>query len=81
MAFAAALDLDKPIVMGCSMGGRLVVRLAQLHGSMLGVVIGLESSDHPQPWYDGSWLDEPAFFARRLLCCSCVGTSCPAESR
>ena len=61
MAFAAALDLDKPIVMGCSMGGRLVVRLAQLHGSMFGVVIGLDSSDHPQPWYDGSWLDEPAF--------------------
>jgi len=61
MAFAAALDLDKPIVMGCSMGGRLLVRLAQPHGSMLGVVIGLESLDHPQPWYDGSWLDEPAF--------------------
>jgi pimeloyl-ACP methyl ester carboxylesterase len=60
-AFWQAMDLDRPVVMGCSMGGRVVVRLAQEHGSRLRGVIGLEGSDHPSPWYDSCWLDRPEF--------------------
>ena len=47
--------------MGCSMGGRVVVRLARERGERLRAVVGLEGSDHPTPWYDDSWLDRPEF--------------------
>lgn len=61
MAFIAALALDQPVVMGCSMGGRVVVRLAAEHAHRLRAVIGLEASDHPTPWYDDAWLEAPEF--------------------
>jgi pimeloyl-ACP methyl ester carboxylesterase len=60
-AFIRALELDQPVVMGCSMGGRVVVRLAFEHGSALGAVIGLEGSNRPSPWYDNSWMAHPEF--------------------
>jgi pimeloyl-ACP methyl ester carboxylesterase len=56
-----ALALQRPVVMGCSMGGRVVVRLALEQGEALRGVIGLEGSDHPSPWYDDSWLERPEF--------------------
>ncbi|MCG8695742.1 MAG: alpha/beta hydrolase [Minwuiales bacterium] len=59
MAFCRALDLDRPVVMGCSMGGRIVLHLAGAHGDELRAVIGLEGSDHQQPWYDTDWLHRP----------------------
>lgn len=60
-AFSKAMELDRPVVMGCSMGGRVVVRLALEKGAALRAVIGLEGSDHPSPWYDNSWLESPEF--------------------
>jgi len=60
-AFIEALELERPLVMGCSMGGRVVVQLARAHAERLRGVIGLEGSDHPSPWYDDSWLDRPEF--------------------
>lgn len=66
-AFIDALELQRPVVMGCSMGGRVVVRLAAERGAQLRAVIGLEGSDHPSPWYDDSWL-ERAEFARGDFC-------------
>ncbi|WP_339849224.1 alpha/beta hydrolase [uncultured Nisaea sp.] len=60
-AFSQAMQLERPVVMGCSMGGRVVVRLAQEQGKALRGVIGLEGSDSPSPWYDNSWLESPEF--------------------
>lgn len=60
-AFIDAMALERPVVMGCSMGGRVVVRLAMECGESLRAVIGLEGSDHPSPWYDDSWLERPEF--------------------
>jgi pimeloyl-ACP methyl ester carboxylesterase len=57
MAVARALELDRPIVMGCSMGGRIVLHLARVHSGELGGVIGLSGADHQEPWYDTEWLD------------------------
>jgi pimeloyl-ACP methyl ester carboxylesterase len=71
MAFIDTMSLDQPVVMGCSMGGRVVVRLAAEHGESLRAVIGLEASDHPTPWYDDSWLDSPEF-ARGDFCAALV---------
>jgi pimeloyl-ACP methyl ester carboxylesterase len=44
MAVKRALALDKPVVMGCSIGGRVVLHLALRHGDELDAVIGLQSA-------------------------------------
>ncbi|MFQ5830802.1 MAG: alpha/beta fold hydrolase [Candidatus Methylomirabilia bacterium] len=59
MAFCRAFQLEQPVIIGCSMGGRIVLQLALLHGHELRAVIGLESADHQEPWYDTSWLHRP----------------------
>ena len=56
-AFCAALKLDRPVVMGCSIGGRIVLELANRHGPEFRALVGLESADYQKPWYDSSWLD------------------------
>ena len=43
LAFMAALNLDQPLVMGCSIGGRVVLHLALLHQDKVGGIIGLQS--------------------------------------
>jgi pimeloyl-ACP methyl ester carboxylesterase len=55
-AFCAALELERPVVLGCSIGGRIVLQLAHAHGGEFRALIGLESADYQQPWYDTSWL-------------------------
>jgi pimeloyl-ACP methyl ester carboxylesterase len=58
-AFCAALSLQRPVVMGCSIGGRIVLNLAIDHASEFRALIGLEAADFQQPWYDTSWLNRP----------------------
>ena len=55
--FCEALELVQPVVMGCSIGGRIVLNLAIEHAPMFRALIGLESADFQQPWYDTQWLD------------------------
>jgi pimeloyl-ACP methyl ester carboxylesterase len=56
MEFSAALGLDRPVVMGCSIGGRIVLELAAAHGARLRGVIGLQSAAHTDGYYDLGWL-------------------------
>ena len=58
-AFCRALSLEKPVVMGCSIGGRIVLNLAIDHASEFRALIGLEAADFQQPWYDTAWLNRP----------------------
>jgi pimeloyl-ACP methyl ester carboxylesterase len=58
-AFCAALDLEKPVVMGCSIGGRIVLNLAIDHADEFRALIGLEAADFQAPWYDTTWLNRP----------------------
>lgn len=58
-AFISALGLDRPVVMGCSIGGRIVLQLAHAHGDEFRALIGLEGADYQPPWYDTSWLNRP----------------------
>ncbi|MCO5105703.1 MAG: alpha/beta hydrolase [Burkholderiaceae bacterium] len=58
-AFCRALGLERPVVMGCSIGGRIVLQLAHAHGAEFRALIGLEAADFQQPWYDTSWLHRP----------------------
>lgn len=59
LAFCSALELDCPILIGCSMGGRIVLHMAEAHGDKFRAVIGLEGSDFQDPWYDREWLNRP----------------------
>ncbi|MFV0295973.1 MAG: alpha/beta fold hydrolase, partial [Hyphomicrobiaceae bacterium] len=54
-----AMELDKPVVMGCSIGGRIVLNLAAEHPEKFRALIGLESAAHQTPWYDTEWLHRP----------------------
>ena len=56
---ADALALDKPVAMGCSIGGRIVLHLALEHPERFRALIGLESAAHTEPYYDLSWLHRP----------------------
>jgi pimeloyl-ACP methyl ester carboxylesterase len=58
-AFCKALGLEQPIVMGCSIGGRIVLNLAIDHAAEFRALIGLETADFQAPWYDTSWLHRP----------------------
>jgi pimeloyl-ACP methyl ester carboxylesterase len=55
-AFCAALGLGRPVVLGCSIGGRIALQLAHAHGTEFRALIGLEAADFQQPWYDTAWL-------------------------
>jgi len=46
MAFCHALALSRPVVMGCSIGGRAVLHLALRHGDYFRAAIGLQSATH-----------------------------------
>lgn len=59
LAFSQALELDKPIVMGCSIGGRIVLHLALHHAHQFRGLIGLQSGAHVDPYYDLNWLHRP----------------------
>ena len=56
MAVARALKLDRPIVMGCSIGGRIVLDLAAEHPDAFRGVIGLQGSAFTGSYYDLSVL-------------------------
>jgi len=49
MAVSRALQLDKPVVMGCSIGGRAVLHLALQHGAYFRAAVGLQSALYAEP--------------------------------
>lgn len=60
MAVARALDLqgkDRPVVMGCSIGGRIVLNLALEHAAELRALIGLQSAAYVERYYESAWLN------------------------
>jgi pimeloyl-ACP methyl ester carboxylesterase len=57
MAVAHGLGLERPVVMGCSIGGRIVLDLALKHAHELRALIGLQSGAFVERYYDAGWLD------------------------
>jgi len=57
MSVARALELERPVVMGCSIGGRIVLELALRHARELRALIGLQSGAFVERYYDASLLD------------------------
>ena len=56
MGFIDGLNLIKPVVMGCSIGGRIILHLAIHFPEKFRALIGLQSAGHIDPYYDISWL-------------------------
>ena len=56
MSFIDGLELVKPVVMGCSIGGRIILHLAIHFPEKFKALIGLQSAGHIDPYYDISWL-------------------------
>ena len=55
-----ALGLERPVVLGCSIGGKIVLSLALEHPEQFRALIGVESADYQPPWYDDTtWLHRP----------------------
>ena len=59
LALIEALDLDRPVLAGCSMGGRIALQLAALHPEKFSGFIAIEASDFQPAWYDIDWFDRP----------------------
>ena len=57
MTVARALGLDRPVVMGCSIGGRIVLDLALKHPTMLRALVGLQSAAYVERYYESAWLN------------------------
>ncbi|MGD9804595.1 MAG: alpha/beta fold hydrolase [Hyphomicrobiaceae bacterium] len=79
-----AMRLEKPVVMGCSIGGRIVLNLAAEHASRFRALIGLESAAYQQPWYDTEWLNRPDVHGGEVcaaLVSGLIAPQSPAVSR
>jgi pimeloyl-ACP methyl ester carboxylesterase len=57
MTIARELGLARPVVMGCSIGGRIVLNLALEHARSLRALIGLQSAAYVERYYDAAWLN------------------------
>jgi pimeloyl-ACP methyl ester carboxylesterase len=75
-AFWQALDLARPVVMGCSMGGAIVLKLAADYQTELRGVIGLESSAYAPGRYN-EYLHHPAIHGGELVASYTYGLCAP----
>lgn len=82
--FCAALGLVKPVVLGCSIGGRIILNLAIHHAAEFRALIGLEAADFQTPWYDTDWLHRPDVHGGEIcagLVSGLIAPQSPAEAR
>jgi pimeloyl-ACP methyl ester carboxylesterase len=77
MSLARALGLERPVVMGCSIGGRIVLELALKHARELRALIGLQSGAYVERYYDASWLDHPEVHGGRACGAVAYGLMSP----
>jgi pimeloyl-ACP methyl ester carboxylesterase len=77
MSVAKALGLERPVVMGCSIGGRIVLELALKHARELRALIGLQSGAFVERYYDASWLDHAEVHSGRACGAVAYGLMSP----
>ena len=83
-AFSDALGLENPVVMGCSIGGRVVLELAKRYPQALRAVIGLQSSAFAQRYFPLDALHKPNIHGGEMCAAYCyglVGPKAPPEHR
>jgi pimeloyl-ACP methyl ester carboxylesterase len=85
LAFVRTLGLERPVLLGCSIGGKIVLELARLHALVFRALIGLESADYQAPWYDDTgWLHRPDVHGGEVsgaLMSGLIAPQSPSETR
>ena len=84
MTVTKALELESPVVTGCSIGGRVVLELARRHPDHWRCIIGLQSSAKEQRYFDISWLHRPTIHGGEMSAAYCyglVGPKAPLKHR
>ncbi|GAC1594902.1 MAG: alpha/beta hydrolase [Candidatus Velthaea sp.] len=76
LAVIDALKLDRPIVIGCSMGAAIVLRLASRHADRIGAVVGLGATAQTSRRYH-RLLDHPGIDATMLAATYTLGLCAP----
>ena len=71
-----ALELERPIVMGCSMGGAIVLKVAADYQNEIRGIVGLESSAHAPGRYN-DFLHHPAIHGGELCASYTYGLNSP----
>jgi pimeloyl-ACP methyl ester carboxylesterase len=83
--FAGALGLERPVVLGCSIGGKIVLELARAHAREFRALVGLEAADYQAPWYDDTgWLHHPEIHGGEVcgaMMSGLIAPQSPAETR
>ena len=51
MAFCDALELDKPVIMGSSMGGNICLHLAKNYSDKVRSLIAIEACEYSPGWH------------------------------
>jgi pimeloyl-ACP methyl ester carboxylesterase len=77
MEFIHALGLERPVVMGCSIGGRIVLNLALEHARELRALVGLQTGAYVERYYDAAWLDHPEVHGGRACGAVAYGLMSP----
>jgi pimeloyl-ACP methyl ester carboxylesterase len=84
-AFGRALGLERPVALGCSIGGKIVLELARRHPREFRALIGVESAAWQPPWYDDTgWLHRPDVHGGEVagaLMSGLIAPQSPTESR
>ncbi len=76
--FWTALELDAPIVMGCSMGGAVVLKVAADYQEEITGIIGLESAAFAEG-RDNDFLHHPAIHGGELAASYTYGLNAPSS--
>jgi pimeloyl-ACP methyl ester carboxylesterase len=80
----AALGLERPILIGCSIGGRIALHLALDHPDRFRAIIGLQAGAHVDPYYDLNFLHRPDVHGGEIcaaIVSGLVGPYAPEEGR
>jgi pimeloyl-ACP methyl ester carboxylesterase len=84
LAVMDALELERPIAMGCSIGGRIALHLALDHPDRFRAIIGLQAGAHVDPYYDIDWLHRPDVHGGEVaagIVSGLIGPSSPESER
>ena len=76
VSIADALDLDDPVYMGSSIGGNIILQLADWHPDRFRALIGLECGTH-SPGYYLDWFHHPHVNTAEVSAYSCWGLMAP----
>jgi pimeloyl-ACP methyl ester carboxylesterase len=80
----AALELERPILIGCSIGGRIALHLALEHPERFRAIIGLQAGAHVDPYYDLNFLHRADVHGGEVcaaIVSGLVGPDAPEEGR